>query len=57
MATITGVMQEEIEKIKEEVCDGYCKWPDIYLARYEDPDIAHDVMLETECPDCPMCRI
>ena len=57
MSTITGVMQEEIEKIKEEVCDGYCKWPDIYLARYEDPDRAHDVMLETECPDCPMCRI
>ena len=57
MATITGDMQKKIEEVIEEMCDKYCKWPEIYLARYEDPDIAHDVMLETECPDCPLSRI
>ena len=55
--TITGVMQEEIEKVVNEMCDGYCKWPEIYLSWHKDPDEAHEQMMEDKCTNCPLSRI
>lgn len=57
MATITDVMQEEIEKVVNEMCDGYCKWPEIYRSWHEDPDEAHEHMMDDKCITCPLSRI
>ena len=57
MATITDVMQKEIDKVIEETCDQCCKWPEIYRSWFEDPDIAHEVMLDEKCINCPLNRI
>ena len=57
MATITDVMQKEIEKVVNEMCDGYCKWPEIYLSWHKDPDEAHEQMMEDKCINCPLSRI
>ena len=51
--TITGVM----ERIVNEMCDDYCKWPKIYSQRYTDPDMAHECMLYDKCRDCPLCKL
>ena len=51
--TITQVM----EKINEEICDDYCRWPLAYRLDYDDPDQAHEHMLEDKCVDCPLSRI
>lgn len=48
---------EELENIKADICDKYCKWPNEYLKSYEDPDVAHDKMIEEWCPECPLQRL
>ena len=52
----TGKMTvtETIEKAKQEICDGYCKWQSLYTARFDDPDEAYEHMLEEKCDKCPL---
>ena len=45
------------EKIKEEMCDEYCKMPEYYLEIYEDPDKANEVMVNNCCCKCPLERL
>lgn len=45
------------EKIKEEMCDHYCKMPEFYLSQYKDPDEAHEVMVNECCAKCPLERL
>ena len=45
---------ETIEKAKQEICDGYCKWQSLYTARFDDPDEAYEHMLEEKCDKCPL---
>ena len=45
------------EKIKEEMCDIYCKMPEFYLSQYKDPDEAHEVMVNECCVKCPLERL
>lgn len=47
----------EIEMVKSEICDNYCKYLEEYLSRYEDPDVAHDTMLDEQCVCCPLQRL
>ena len=47
----------ELEKVKEEICDIYCKYPSEYLAEYNDPDDANTAMLEEVCRNCPLERL
>lgn len=48
---------EIIEDVKEDICDKYCKYPLEYLAEIKDPDLAHELMLETKCKNCPLQRL
>lgn len=43
-------LDSEVEKIKEEMCDKYCKWP----AEYGDCD---DDLWKEKCDSCPMSRL
>ena len=47
----------ELENIKTDMCDNYCKWQQEYLSRYSDPDDAHEYMLIEKCESCPLQRI
>lgn len=51
------VVYENIEQIKEEMCDHYCKMPEFYLSQYKDPDEAHEVMVNECCAKCPLERL
>ena len=46
--------EQEIEEIKESICDNYCKFPDMYLSEYADPDEANTAMMNEECEYCPL---
>ena len=48
---------DEIEQIKEDMCDNFCKWPEWYLMNYEDSEEAHDAMVEDMCSECPLNRL
>lgn len=48
---------EEKEKIIEDVCDNYCKFPQTYLQRYNDTDDASYYMVEEVCQNCPLERL
>ena len=45
---------EQFESIRKRMCDIYCKKPQEYLEKYEDPDEAFDMLQEEECSKCPM---
>jgi hypothetical protein len=49
-------MKDDLEKVKEEICDYYCLWPEKYLENYSDPDEAHEKMLEIRCAHCPLAN-
>lgn len=40
--------KEEIEEIKEDICDNYCKYP---------CEIADDNVLKVICDKCPLNRL
>lgn len=44
----------DVERIKEEICDNYCKYPARFLMIHKDPDKAHEAMLDEKCMDCPL---
>jgi hypothetical protein len=48
--------KELIEEVKEDMCDNYCKYPFEYLMQYEDPEDAHEKMLDEVCNDCPLTK-
>ena len=42
------------EKIAEEMCDHFCKFPEAYDHGREDD---HDRMIEEKCNKCPLCNL
>ena len=46
--------EQELQEIKEAICDNYCKFPERYAAEYDDPDEANEIMLCEECEYCPL---
>ena len=48
---------EELERIKEDFCDNFCKCPEQYLQKYSDPDEASAEMVREKCRFCPLERI
>lgn len=40
------------ERIKEEMCDNYCKYPQEYKA--DEDDANWDRLLEEKCTNCPL---
>lgn len=41
----------EIEKIKADICDHYCKYPEKY------PDSEYEQMLNDRCEGCPLGKL
>lgn len=48
---------EEVEKVIEDVCDNFCRFPQMYLQRYNDTDDAAYYMVEEVCKDCPLDKL
>ena len=47
----------DINEIKEDICDNYCKWPEIVYSMYKDVDEAQKCLEETKCETCPLNRL
>lgn len=47
---------EQLNKIAEEICDSYCKYPDLAKDKFEDPDEAMEYIGDTYCSGCPIYR-
>lgn len=50
-------LQIMLEETKGEICDNYCKYPMEYQLEFEDSEMAHDMMLEEQCAECPLNRL
>lgn len=46
------VAADVLEEVREQICDGYCKWPVFYGAM----DL-HDELLDGPCKHCPLDRL
>ena len=46
-------LDSEVEKIKEEICDKYCKFPD----QYGKTATGAEEMVDVVCKNCPLCRL
>ena len=44
----------QLDEVKEEMCDNYCRYPAIYFMEYEDPEEGHEAMLYEQCEECPL---
>ena len=42
----------QFEQIKKELCDVYCKYPEIYNTEHYEGQ-----MIEEVCSKCPLCRL
>lgn len=43
--------------VADEICDKYCKYPEICEAERKDPDEAEDLLYGTYCANCPMNKL
>ena len=48
---------KEFEEIKEQICDKYCKFPELSEQTIDDPDEAFDWLQHNHCNDCPLNRL
>ena len=54
---MSKTVTEILEEIEKEICDSYCKYPEICLAEVKDPDEAEDRLYDTYCVKCPFNKI
>lgn len=45
---------EQFEVIKEKMCGGYCKYPQVSLENTKDPDEAQEWLEDNFCNTCPL---
>lgn len=45
--------------IADQICDNYCKYPDMYLSKNQDgdEDMLEDMMYTEICANCPLMKI
>lgn len=53
---------EQIASVSEKICNGYCKYPQIYREKYlhgqyENADEATERMIEECCNHCPLLEL
>lgn len=50
---------EMLAWISDEICDHYCKYPDMYLSKNPDmdPDMLEDMMYTEICANCPLSKV
>lgn len=44
-------------EVADEICDKYCKYPEIAKAETDDPDLAEDLLYEKYCGSCPLSKL
>ena len=47
-------ISEQFESIKEQMCDKYCKWPEMSRSAHKDPDEAFEWLMHNHCEHCPL---
>lgn len=49
-------VQKIIIKVIEEMCNSYCKYPELIRNKYKDkdPDEAEDLLYDECCENCPL---
>ena len=50
-------VSEMLIEIEDEICDRYCKYPEICISEREDPADAEQLLFETYCATCPLSRL
>lgn len=50
-------VSEIMALFKSDICDHYCKYPELYESKYTDSDEALDAMMEDHCDRCPLNRL
>ena len=45
---------EQLNEVRRQICDNYCKYMDIILETHQSSDLAMDYLQETYCATCPM---
>lgn len=51
--TVTEILGD----IEQEICERYCKYPEIAKTETDDPDLAEDLLYDKYCGSCPLSRI
>ena len=54
---MSKTVTEILDEIEKEICDNYCKYPDVCRAEVKDPDAAEDLLYGRYCEKCPFNRI
>ena len=44
--------QEDMEELKSNICDNYCKYPEQY--QVNEDDLGYEAMWEEVCKNCPL---
>jgi hypothetical protein len=50
-------ISEQLEKVAEEICDSYCKYPEKVRQECGDTDEAFEHLTKTICSRCPLSRL
>ena len=48
---------EQMLKITEEMCDKYCKYPELAKETIDDSDEAFEWLMHNYCNDCPLQKL
>lgn len=45
---------EQLNEVRRQICDNYCKYMDMVLGTHQSPDLDMDYLQETYCATCPL---
>ena len=48
---------QQIDEVKKDMCEQYCRWPIAYKRDYKDSEQAFERCLKDKCGDCPLNRL
>ena len=50
-------ISEQMDDIANEICERYCKYPEIAKTETDDPDLADDLLYDKYCANCPLSKL
>lgn len=54
---VSKTVTEILEEIEKEICDNYCKYPDVCMMEKKDASLAYEMLDNTYCVKCPFNKI
>ena len=51
------IVQSIINKVTEQICNEYCKFPELVRSEVKDIDMAEDLLMKSYCDSCPLQRM